>query len=153
MNIVEAIYLQSVSPENLSELILDCIKGFEDTGIREINFYDIFLIIPFYAYSPIEKTFKRIVFNPNTSFKNKIERNPDICANFDKRYIKTIQYTKMALSYAINEQLIELDKSLNLKCRIVRKVDNKTIYNVSKVFSSKSTSYLYNFLKVDINDI
>lgn len=153
MNIIEAIYLQSVSPENLSELILDCIKGFEDAGIREINFYDIFLIIPFYSYSPIENTFKRIVFNQNTSFQNKIERNPDICANFDKRYIETIKYTKMALSYAINKELIELDKSLNLKLKTIKKVENKTIYNLSKVFSSKTTSYLYNFLKVDINDI
>ncbi len=153
MNIVEAIYHQSVSPENLSELILDIIKGFNDSEIREINFYDIFLIIPFYTYSPIEKIFGRIVFNKNTSFQHKIERNPEICANFEQRYLDTIQYTKLALSYAINKELIELDELLNLKVKINRKVDNKTIYNISKVFSTKKTAYLYNFLKVNINDI
>jgi len=153
MNIVNALYYNSVSPEKISDLIIDIILGFDDSNIRKTYFFDIFLLIPFYSYSPAQREFKSMRFNPNTSFQNKIERNPDIYTNIDIRYIKMIEFIKLGLTYAIQNDLVKMNEDLELEVVVKRKKQNNEIFNMAKVFSVKSTSYLYSFFKVDIDAI
>jgi len=152
MNIAKAIYYSSVSPENISKLILSIAHGFEDTQIRKLNFFDLFIIIPYYSYIPAQKELERIRFNASSSFQTKIERNPDTFSNFNFRYEKSINYIKLGISYCISEGSIELDDEMNINL-ISSKDKDKIIFNMSKVFSTKETSALYNFFKVDINAI
>ena len=42
---------------------------------------------------------------------------------------------------------------MNIKINKKFKSDNKIIFNMGKVFSTKSTASLYNFFEVDINVI
>lgn len=153
MNISQALFYQSLSPERLTELFIEIILGFDEAGVRKANFFDLFLLIPFYSYPPAQQTFNQIRFNPLNSFQNKIERNPDIYVNFSSRYIKSVEYTKIALAFAISKNFIEINNELELSLLNYKKADNKKIKNMSKVFSTKETSYLYNFFKVDINVI
>jgi len=153
MNIVNALYYNSISPEKISDLIIDVILGFDEVNIRKLNFFDIFLLIPFYSYSPAQREFKSIRFNPNTSFQNKIERHPDIYTNMHMRYIKMIEFIKLGLTYAIQNNLVRMNKDLGLEIVVKRKKQNNEIFNMAKVFSVKSTSYLYSFFKVDIDAI
>ena len=153
MNIIDAMYYQTLSPEKLSELILDIIKGFEDTNIRKINYYDIFLIIPYYTYTPVKDVFERIKFNSNISFQNKVERNPQLCANFEYRYKEVSKYIKKALLYMISNGIVKIDNNLILTSKNKISINNKAIYNIARIFSIKQTALLYSFLKVDIDDI
>ncbi len=153
MNISEALFYQSLSPEKLSELFINIILGFEEAGIRKANYFDLFIIIPFYSYIPAQQSFKRIQFNPLSSFQNKIERNPDLYVNIVSRYIKSIEYIKVALLFAISKGIIELNDELELNLLKRYKVSNIEIRNISKVLSIRETSFLYNFFKVDVNAI
>lgn len=153
MNLAKAIYYSSIAPENISQLILNIIKGFEEAKIRDINYFDLFIIIPFYSYGSAQKQFERIVFNQVNSFQRDIERNPDIFSNFSLQYEKSIKHIKLGLLYALDKQLIVIDKDMNIQINIKFKSDNKIIFNMGKVFSTKSTASLYNFFEVDINVI
>lgn len=153
MNLAKAIYYNSIAPENISQLVLNIIKGFEDTKIRNLNFFDLFIIIPFYSYSPAQKQFERIVFNGINSFQRDIERNPDIFSNFSFRYEKSIKHIKLSILYALENKLIVMNENMDITINTKFKSDNKTIFNMGKVFSTKSTASLYNFFEVDINVI
>jgi len=153
MNISNALYYNSVSPEKISNLVIDIILGFQETNIRKVIYFDIFILIPFYSYSPAQVEFKRLRFDPNTSFQNKIERHPEICANIELRYIKTVEFIKFGLAYALQNQLITINDNLEIELRSKSKIKDKKIFNMARVFSIKTTSYLYNFLKVDIDAI
>ena len=153
MNISEALFYQSLSPEKLSDLFINIILGFEEAGIRKANYFDLFIIIPFYSYTPAQQSFKQIRFNPLSSFQNKIERNPDLYVNIVSRYIKSIEYIKGALLFAISKGIIEIDDELDLNLLKRYKVSNVEVKNISKVLSIRETSFLYNFFKVDVNVI
>ncbi len=153
MNLAKAIYYNSIAPENISQLVLNIIKGFEDAKIRNLNYFDLFIVIPFYSYRPAQEQFKRIVFNQVNSFQRDIERNPDIFSNFSFQYEKSIKHMKLGILYALDKGLIIMDENMDIKIDTKFKSDNKIIFNMGKVFSTKSTASLYNFFEVDINVI
>ncbi len=153
MNLAKAIYYNSIAPENISQLVLNIVKGFEDTKIRNLNYFDLFIIIPFYSYRPAQQQFERIVFNQVNSFQREIERNPDIFSNFSFQYRKSINHIKLGILYALDKDLIVMDDDMNIQINTKFKSDNKIIFNMGKVFSTKSTASLYNFFEVDINVI
>ena len=153
MNIAKAIYYSSVSPEHIVELTLSIAKGFENTKIRKLNFFDLFIIIPFYSYAPAQDKLKRIQFNATNSFQTKVERNPETFVNFNFRYEKSVNYIKLGILHCIANGAIEIDKEMNINILSSSQDVNKVIYNIGKVFSTKETSTLYNFFKVDINVI
>lgn len=153
MNLAKAIYYNSIAPENICHLILNIIKGFEDTKIRNLNYFDLFILIPFYSYRPAQEQFERIVFNPVNSFQRDVERNPDIFSNFGFQYEKSIKYIKLGILYALDKDFIIMDEDMNIQINTKFKNDNKIIFNIGKVFSTKSTANLYNFFEVDINVI
>lgn len=153
MNLAKAIFYNSIAPENISQLILNIIKGFENTKIRNLNYFDLFIIIPFYSYKPAQEQFKKIVFKQINSFQRDVERNPDIFSNFSFQYEKSIKHIKLGVLYALDKQLIIMDEDMNIQINTKFKSDNKIIFNTGKVFSTKSTASLYNFFEVDINVI
>jgi len=153
MNLAKAIYYNSIAPENICQLVLNTIKGFEDAKIRNLNYFDLFIIIPFYSYGPAQEQFKRIVFNQVNSFQRDIERNPDIFSNFGFQYDKSIKHIKLGILYALDKELIIMNEDMNIQINTNFKSDNKIIFNMGKVFSTKSTASLYNFFEVDINVI
>ena len=153
MNLAKAIYYNSIDPENISQLVLNIVKGFEDTKIRNLNYFDLFIIIPFYSYRPAQQQFERIVFSQVNSFQREIERNPDIFSNFSFQYRKSINHIKLGILYALDKDLIVMDDDMNIQINTKFKSDNKIIFNMGKVFSTKSTASLYNFFEVDINVI
>lgn len=155
MNLAKAIYYNRLSPESMSNLILNILKGFEDTNLRNLNFFDLFIIIPFYSYTPAQRQFERIVFKQINSFQRDIERNPNTFSNFNFRYIKVKKFIKLGILYALENEMIEIDNSMNITPNLNLKLknDNKIIFNMSKVFSTKSTASLYNFFEVDVNVI
>lgn len=153
MNLAKAIYYNSIDPENISQLVLNIVKGFEDTKIRNLNYFDLFIIIPFYSYRPAQQQFEKIVFNQVNSFQREIERNPDIFSNFSFQYRKSINHIKLGILYALDKDLIVMDDDMNIQINTKFKSDNKIIFNMGKVFSTKSTASLYNFFEVDINVI
>lgn len=153
MNIAKAIYYSSVSPEHIVELILSIAKGFEDTKMRKLNFFDLFIIIPFYSYTPAQDKLKRIHFNVTNSFQTKVERNPETYVNFSFRYEKSMNYIKLGILHGLSNGAMEIDEEMNINILSSFKDENKVIYNMGKVFSTKETSTLYNFFKVDINAI
>lgn len=153
MNLAKAIYYNSLSPENIAKLILNISEGFSETNIRTLNFFDLFIIIPFYSYTPAQKQFQNIVFKPINSFQRDIERNPNIFSNFDFRYEKSLKYTKLGVLYALEKEMILMDDNMNIKPIEKFKHKDKVIFNMGKVFSTKSTASLYEFFEVDINVI
>lgn len=153
MNLAKAIYYNSIAPENISHLVLNIIKGFDDTKLRSLNYFDLFIIISFYSYRPAQEKFERIVFNHINSFQRDIERNPDIFSNFSFQYKKSIKHIKLGILYALNKNLILMDENMNITINTKFKSDNNIIFNMGKVFSIKSTASLYNFFEVDINVI
>ena len=58
MNLAKAIYYNSIAPENISHLVLNIIKGFDDTKLRSLNYFDLFIIISFYSYRQHKKNLK-----------------------------------------------------------------------------------------------
>lgn len=153
MNLAKAIFYNSIAPENISQLILNIIKGFEDAKIRNLNYFDLFIIIPFYSYKPAQEQFKKVVFKQINSFQRDVERNPDIFSNFSFQYEKSIKHIKFGVLYALDKQLIIMDEDMNIQINTKFKSDNKIIFNMGKVFSTKSTASLYNFFEVDIDVI
>jgi hypothetical protein len=153
MNLAKAIYYNSIAPENISQLVLNIIVGFEEAKIRNLNYFDLFIIIPFYSYRPAQEQFKRIVFNQVNSFQRYIERNPDIFSNFNFQYEKSIKHLKQGILYALDNELIKMDENMDIIIDTKFKSENKIIFNMGKVFSTKSTASLYNFFEVDINVI
>lgn len=153
MNLAKAIFYNSIAPENISQLILNIIKGFEDAKIRNLNYFDLFIIIPFYSYKPAQEQFKKVVFKQINSFQRDVERNPDIFSNFSFQYEKSIKHIKLGVLYALDKQLIIMDEDMNIQINTKFKSDNKIIFNMGKVFSTKSTASLYNFFEVDIDVI
>jgi len=153
MNLAKAIYYNSISPENISQLILNIIKGFEETKIRNPNFFDLFIIITFYSYKPAQNQFKKIVFKPINSFQRDIERNPNIFLKFNFRYKKSLKHIKLGISYALANDIILMDKNMDIIINEKFKSNNKVAFNMGKVLSTKSTANLYNFFGVDINVI
>ncbi len=153
MNSAKAIYYNSIAPENISQLILNIIKGFEDTKLRSLNYFDLFIIISFYSYRPAQEQFQSIKFTPINIFQRDIERNPDIFSNFIFQYEKSINHIKLGTMYALNKEYIVMDENMNITINKKFKSDNNIIFNMGKVFSTKSTASLYNFFKADINVI
>lgn len=153
MNIAKAIYYNSISPENISQLILNILKGFEDVKMRDLNFFDLFIIIPFYSYSPAQRQFERIIFNKINSFQRDVERNPNTFSRFNFRYKKSIRHIKLGILYALEKKLILMDGNMNIILNKEFKSENKTIFNMGKVLSTQTTANLYNFFEVDINVI
>ncbi|NVJ54220.1 MAG: hypothetical protein HWD90_11020 [Campylobacteraceae bacterium] len=153
MNLAKAIYYNSISPENISKLIINATKGFDDAKIRKLNFFDLFIIIPFYSYPPAQKQFKKIVFNKINSFQRDVERNPNTFSKFNFRYEKSFQYIKLGVLYAIENDLIFMDENMDITINGKFRSDIKIIYNIGKVFSTKTTASLYNFFEVDVNVI
>lgn len=153
MNLAKAIYYNSIAPENISQLILNIIKGFEDAKIRDLNYFDLFIVIPFYSYRPAQEQFQNIKFTPINIFQRDVERNPDIFSNFSFQYEKSIQHIKLGILYAVDKKLIIMDENMYIQINTKFKSDNKIIFNMGKVFSTKSTASLYNFFEVDINVI
>ncbi|WP_310439797.1 three component ABC system middle component [Sulfuricurvum sp.] len=153
MNLAKAIYYNSIAPENISQLVLNIVKGFENSKIRKLNYFDLFIIIPFYSYSPAQKQFERIVFNQINSFQRDVERNPEIFSNFNFQYEKSIRHIKQGILYALEKELIVMDDKLDITMNTKFTSDIKIIFNMGKVFSTKSTASLYNFFEVDINVI
>jgi len=153
MNLAKAIYYNSLLPENISNLILDIAKGFEEVNLRKLNFFDLFIIIPFYSYSPAQQKFQSIVFKSINSFQRDIERNPHIYSNFNFRYEKSLKYIKLGVLYALENDMIEMNNEMNIIMKQKFKNKNKIIFNMGRVFSTKSTASLYNFFEVDINVI
>lgn len=153
MNLAKAIYYNSISPENICQLILNIIKGFDDTKIRNLNFFDLFIIIPYYSYSPAQKQFESIVFKKINSFQRDVERNPNTFSKFNFRYEKSLEHIKLGIIYALENGIIKIDANMNIMISGKFKSNNKIIYNIGRVFSTKTTANLYNFFEVDINVI
>lgn len=153
MNLAKAIYYNSISPENISKLITNVAKGFEDSKIRKLNFFDLFIIIPFYSYSPAQKQFEKIVFNKINSFQRDIERNPNTFSKFNFRYEKSIKHVKLGILHALENELVLMDENMDITINGKCKSDIKVVYNIGKVFSTKTTASLYNFFEVDVNVI
>jgi len=153
MNLAKAMHYNSLSPEKISSLILNIAKGFENTEIRNLNYFDLFIIIPFYSYASAQKQFERIVFKSINSFQRDIERNPNTFSKFSFRYEKSKKFVKLGILYAVENQMIQMDENMNIIMSEKIKVNNKIIFNMGKVFSTKSTASLYNFFEVDVNAI
>lgn len=153
MNLAKAIYYNSISPENISQLILNIIKGYEASKMRNCNFFDLFIIIAFYSYKPAQNQFEKIVFKPINSFQRDIERNPHIFLKFNFRYKKSLKHIKLGILYALENEMILMDKNMDITIKEKFKSNNKIACNMGKVFSTKSTANLYNFFGVDINVI
>ncbi len=153
MNLAKAIYYNSISPENISQLILNIIRGFDDAKIRKLNFFDLFIIIPYYSYAPAQKEFEKIVFKKTNSFQRDVERNPNTFSKFDFRYEKSLEHIKLGIIYALDKEIIIMDDNMNIEISDKFKSNNKVIYNMGKVFSTRTTANLYNFFEVDINVI
>lgn len=150
MNLAKALYYNEISPEKISQLILNIVKGFDDEGIRKLNFFDLFIIIPFYSYRLAQKKFERIKFNPVNSFQRDVERNPDIFSDLTFRYEKSIKHIKLGVLYAVSNGFIKIGENLEISANINFTKNNQVIFNTGKVFSTKSTADLYNFFEVDI---
>lgn len=153
MNLAKALYYNNLSPATISNLILNIIKGFEDTKIRNLNYFDLFIIIPFYSYTPAQREFEKIVFKSINSFQRNIERNPNIFTKFEFRYVKSMKFIKLGIIYALENEMIEMDADMNITISKRFKVNNKLIFNMSKVFSTQTTAKLFNFFEVDVNVI
>ena len=117
MNLAKAIYYNSIAPENISQLVLNIVKGFEDTKIRNLNYFDLFIIIPFYSYRPAQQQFERIVFNQVNSFQREIERNPDIFSNFSFQYRKKINHIKLSILYSFEKDLILMGDDMKIQVK------------------------------------
>jgi len=154
MNIIEALYISSLSPEKIGVLIIDMILGFENRNIRKITYYDIFILMPFYLYNPAQIKFKRLKFDKNNSFYNMIERHPEIFVNIEERYLETIKFVKNGFIYLLQNNIIKMNDNLELKLLNNKyKVTNKELFKMAQVFSTRTTAELYNFFKVDIDAI
>lgn len=156
MNISKAIFLNKLSPELVSKDLYSILKGFEEveSDNRKANYFDLFILFAFYNYKSASERFNRIRYNKYTSFKTHIERNPDIFANINLRYSNGIEYCRSAILYGINKELFILDGEFNISTIPSKNIQiNNSLKNIGKVFSTKTTNELYNYFKVNINDI
>lgn len=157
MNISEAIFLNKLSPDIICKDLYTISLGFEEVkneNNREINYFDMFILFAFYSYKPALEEFEKVKYNKYTSFKLRIERNPDIFANINIRFSQGIEFCKAAIIYGINNQYFEMNENMII---IPKKIPNikfdKRLINIGKTFSTKSSKDLYNYFKVDINEI
>ena len=154
MNIIDALYINSLSPEKIANLIIDMILGFEERNIRKVTYYDIFILIPFYLYIPAQTKFKIMRFDKNNSFYNNIERHPEIYVNIEERYLETIKFVKNGFIYLLQNNIIKINDNLELKLLNNKyKVIKKELFKMAQVFSTRTTAELYNFFKVDIDAV
>lgn len=156
MNISKAIFLNKLSPENISKDLYSVLIGFEEvaTNDRKANYFDLFIVFAFYNYRSATAEFKNIRYNKYTSFKTNIERNPDIFSNINLRYSHGIEYCKKAILYGISKGLFTLDEDFHISTLPSKNISiNNALKNIGKVFSSKTTNELYNYFEVDVNEI
>lgn len=153
MNIAQAIYLNSINPKRISSLILDILKGFSDTSLRNLNYFDLFIIIPYYSYPSAQKQFEKIIFKPINSFQRDVERNPNTFSNFQFLFQESIEHIKLGILYAFENNLINMNEELEIELVNKHRREDKKIFNMGRVFSTKTTVELFNFFEVDINAI
>ncbi len=157
MNISKAIFLNKLSPEVISKDLYSLVKGFEEVEAyndRKLNYFDLFILFAFYNYKPAINEFKNVRYDKYTTFKLRVERNPDIFANINLRYSQGIQHCKMAILYGLNNNLFIIDDDFNISTVQQRGFNiNKPLKNIGKTFSTKTTQELYSYFKVDINEI
>lgn len=157
MNISQAIFYNELSPDIICKDLYNIIKGFEEVeeqNNRRVNFYDLFILFAFYNYKPALEEFENVKYNKYTSFKLRIERNPDIFANINIRFSQGIDFCKAAIIYGINNQYFEMDENLMIISKKVRNFNyDKRLINIGKTFSTKNSNELYKYFKVDINEI
>lgn len=157
MNITEALFLDKISPEKVSQDFYSIIKGFEEVSKenkRQINYFDLFILFAFYTYKPAIDEFTRVQYDRHTTFKNRIERNPDIFANIQLRYSEGLSFCKKAILYSINNRILNMDEELNIYTIENKHIKiNTQLKNIGKTFSTKSTNELFNYFEVNINEI
>lgn len=157
MNISKAIFFNKVSPEIVCKDLYSIVLGFEELEIqnnRQVNYFDLFIMFAFYNYKTAIETFENIRYDKYTSFKNKVERNPDIFVNIKTRYSMGIPYCRNAILYGVSNNLFTLDDDFNIRSIKNSKIQiNKSLKNIGKVFSTKQTTELYSYFEVDINEI
>ena len=157
MNITEALFLDKISPEKVSQDFYSIIKGFEEVSKenkRQISYFDLFILFAFYTYKPAIDEFTRVQYDRHTTFKNRIERNPDIFANIQLRYSEGLSFCKKAILYSINNRILNMDEELNIYTIENKHIKiNTQLKNIGKTFSTKSTNELFNYFEVNINEI
>lgn len=156
MNIIEAVNLAEHSPSRVAIKLKSFIFGFNSR--RDVSYFDLFLFYPLYTYRPSYD-----YFNRNISVQNKMNffithssSSPDIFANFNRDYYLTLSLIKDSFLYGVNNNYFKLDDDFKISlCRkTIRSEDkNKVAENIGKFYSCKSTAYLYDFFKVEIDAI
>lgn len=157
MNISEAIFLNKISPDIICNSLYDIALGFKEVereNNRRINYFDMFILYAFYSYKPAIDEFESVRYNKYTTFKLRIERNPDIFANIEMRFSHGIEFCKAAIIYGLNNEYFELDENMDITLKKVRgHQSDKRLINIGKTFSTKSSKELYKYFKVNINEI
>lgn len=157
MNISEAIFLNKVSPDSICKDLYTITLGFKEVekeNNRKVNYFDMFVLFAFYSYKPALEEFTNVQYNKYTTFKLRIERNPDIFANINGRFSDGIEFCKAAILYGLNNQYFDIDEYMNLIPKKIRGFkSDKRLINIGKTFSTKSSKELYKYFKVDINEI
>ncbi|KAB7889544.1 three component ABC system middle component [Poseidonibacter ostreae] len=157
MNISQAIFYNKLSPDTICKDFYSIVKGFEEVNEqnnRKINFYDLFILFAFYNYKPAIEEFTNVKYDKYTTFKLRVERNPDIFANIQNRFKDGISFCKTAILYGLNNNIFIMDKNLNISTIKTRGMKIQLpLKNIGKTFATKSTEELYNYFKVNINEI
>jgi len=154
MNISEALIISELSPENVTKILYSALSGFNEAETREMSIFDMYLVFAFINYPPaVEEFTKNLVFNKNSSFIQKIDRQPYLYANINERFNLCIEYVKDGLIYGMNENIFSIDNNFIIKKNTKKLKVDRAGFNVGKVFSTKTTKSLYDYFKVDINAI
>jgi len=154
MNIIEAVSIADHSPSKIAEKLKSFIFGFKNR--RDVTYFDLFLLYPLYSYKPAYE-----YFDKNMSLKDKMNfftthssTHPEVFINVQADFINTLSVMKEGILYATNNDYFEIDN--NLIVHLTKKTlsnKDRVAENIGKFCSTKKTSYLYNFFKVDIDAI
>lgn len=157
MNISQALFLNKLSPETISNDFYNILLGFEEVeslNNRKANFFDLFVLFAFYNYKPVIKEFTNVRYDKYTTFKLRVERNPDIFSGIEDRFLQGIPFCKTAILYGLNQKMFLLDQNFDISTIKTKGIQNNTpLKNIGKTFSTKTTEELYNYFKVNIHEI
>jgi hypothetical protein len=102
----------SLNPAFLAVLLYEAIQSFQKEKTEGMPYPLIFLIVPLVFYIPIRESLPK---DANKSLHNWLKEYPQTAIHLHKAISQIVPYTKEAIIFAMQHQMIEITKEGNFK--------------------------------------
>ncbi|MFZ2726757.1 MAG: three component ABC system middle component [Methylococcaceae bacterium] len=124
----------NLNPAFLAILLYQAISAFEKQNKEAMPYALVFLIIPLVFYTPIREKLPK---DDKQNLHDWLKKNPDISIKLHKSITQLVPYSKEAIIFAMQHQIININHQGNLSCTYQSKIDELEWTNDSRTLQMK----------------